>query len=200
MGAARAWTTISGQTPASVVIAVVGQEATRTVYFDPDFARVEVDSGVSPPRAKITTSTVQPLQIAALQEALTALAARVTTLEAQRLTITTLKTANYTAVAWDHVLVNLAAAAGNVTITMPTSPAPTVGDRVRVSDISTTGGIPGKRLLVAATFAPSHYATSPYAVGDIGAGQSIIGANADLVYTAAGWYVVGETVEPEQLL
>lgn len=141
-------------------------------------------------------------QVATLTTAVGTLNTRVTALETQRLTPTALKSADYTAVAWQHVLVDMAAAAGNVTITMPTSPAPTVGDRVRVSDVSASGGS-GKELRVAATFAPTsttHYAVSPYPIGEVGGGESLKGANAELVYVGTGWYVVAETVEPEGLI
>jgi hypothetical protein len=57
--APRAWTTITGQTPASAAVAIQGQETLRTVYFDPAFARVEIDTSVNPPRAKITSGLTQ---------------------------------------------------------------------------------------------------------------------------------------------
>jgi hypothetical protein len=178
---------------------IEAERANRVLAFDTNFS-ITKNTASDPERIDIALAADGiPLQISTLQEQVSALTARVTALEGKQFTLTALKTADYTAAAWQHVLVNMAAAAGDVTITMPTSPAPSAGDRVRVSDVSTTGGVAVGRLLVAATFAPSHYASSPYSVGDIGAGESIIGANAELVYTAAGWYVVAETVEPEQL-
>jgi hypothetical protein len=157
-------------------------------------------TGLGTPTA--STDAATKAYVDAVSTALTTLTGRVTALEA-RFTPTALKTANYTAVAWEHVLVDMAAAAGNVTITMPTSPAPSVGDRVKVSDVSTGGGVGvGFTLRVAATFAPTsttHYAASPYAVADIGSGGSVVGANAELVYVGTGWYVATEACQPVQL-
>jgi hypothetical protein len=146
----------------------------------------------------VSTDAATKAYVDAVTTALTTLTGRVTALEGKQLVTTAVKTADYTAASWEHVLVNLVSAAGDVTITMPPSPA--VNDRVRVSDVSATAGFgAGKRLLVAATFAASHYASSPYAVGEVGGGESLKGANAELVYTADGWRVVAETVEPEGL-
>jgi hypothetical protein len=177
---------------------IEAERANRVLAFDTNFS-ITKNTASDPERIDIAlASNGIPLQISTLQEQLTALTARVTALEAKQFSITALKTADYTAAVWQHVLVDLVTAAGDVTITMPPSPA--VNDRVRVSDVSATAGVgAGKRLLVAATFAASHYATSPYAVGEVGGGESLKGASAELVYAADGWRVVAETVEPEAL-
>jgi hypothetical protein len=54
--APRAWVTISGQTPAGAAFAKNGEESLRTVYFDPAFARVTVDTSVNPPRVVVSLS------------------------------------------------------------------------------------------------------------------------------------------------
>ena len=56
MGAARAWVSVSGQTPIGSGITVQGEEALRTVYFDPTFARVTKDTSSTPPRAVISAA------------------------------------------------------------------------------------------------------------------------------------------------
>lgn len=83
MGAPRAWTTVAGQDTNDRPLAILGQEALRTVYFDPDFARVEVDTSVSPPRVFVSSPAVDNLQrdLNALTLDVTALAARITALE-----------------------------------------------------------------------------------------------------------------------
>jgi hypothetical protein len=48
--------TISGQTPAGAAFAKNGEESLRTVYFDPAFARVTVDTSVNPPRLVVSLS------------------------------------------------------------------------------------------------------------------------------------------------
>lgn len=53
---------------------------------------------------------------------------------ARRFTPTATKTAAYTAAAWDHVLVDASAAAGNFAVTMPGSPS--VGDQLRVTMVN----------------------------------------------------------------
>jgi hypothetical protein len=59
------------------VVNAAGQEALRTVYFDPAFARVSIDTSVTPPRVKIVKPppTIDP--------DMTALEQRVTDLEAE---------------------------------------------------------------------------------------------------------------------
>ena len=54
MAAARAWTTVGGQNPNGDTRFINGEGASRTVYFDPEFARVEVDTSVTPPRVMVT--------------------------------------------------------------------------------------------------------------------------------------------------
>ena len=77
MGAPRAWTTISGQTVAGRALSIVGQEALRTVYFDPSFARIELDTTSTPPRVVVYASAT----VATLQADVAALTARVQALE-----------------------------------------------------------------------------------------------------------------------
>lgn len=75
--APRAWTSIAGQSPGGAARLIVGEETLRTVYYDPTFARVEVDTTVTPPRVTVTSSAA-----IAGQADLTALTARVAALEA----------------------------------------------------------------------------------------------------------------------
>ena len=214
MGAPRAWTTVSGQDTDERPLAVVGQESLRTVYFNPNFARIEIDTTVTPPRVVVSSPALEALdrglddladELDAAEAATTALAARVTALETKRFTLTAQKDADYTAVAWEHVLVDMDAAAGDVTITMPTSPAPAINDRVRVSDVSADGGVGlGFALKVAASFgltSTTHYASSPYSVAfSASDGGSLRGASIELVYAETGWFVVSETCKPSGLL
>lgn len=139
---------------------------------------------------------------------LTALEARVTAAEADiaalsglvAWTQTPLKTENYTAVAWQHVLVDMDGAGGDVTITLPASSLVTKDARVRISDVASDGGLGrGAALKVAATFASTtggHFAASPYVIADNGAGLSRQGANIELLDTGAGWLVVQEGCRP----
>jgi hypothetical protein len=183
---------------------VDGMGNTLIPEYDPQMLLLPEGSIAGAKYTVVSDADLAVLQgtITELSGQITTLAARVTALEA-RFTPTALKAADYTAVAWEHVLVDMAAAAGNVTITMPTSPAPAVGDRVKVSDVAAGGGVGvGFTLRVATTFAPTsttHYAASPYAVADIGSGGSVVGANAELVYVGTGWYVVAEGCQPVQL-
>jgi hypothetical protein len=203
MGAPKPVIRIEGYDSDGDAATIEAERANRVLAFDTNFS-ITKNTASDPERIDIALAADGiPLQISTLQEQVSALTARVTALEAKQFVPTAIKTANYTAVAWEHVLVDLVTAAGNVTITMPTSPAPSVGDRVKVSDVSATGGVgAAKNLLVAATFATvtgGHYAVSPYAIGDVGAGETLKGATAELIYVGTGWLVTLDTVEPEAL-
>jgi hypothetical protein len=233
MGAPRAWTTVSGQTEASVPLAVVGQEALRTVHYHPDVFSIAIDTTVIPPRVVVSSPPIEELlrdldtltdrvtaaeativtqaatiashttSIGTLTAALALLTPRVTALEALRWTTTPIKTADYTAVAWQHVLVDMDAALGNVSITLPASSVGTAGARVRVSDVSVDGGAGAgfamRIVCVFATASAGHYAASPYVIASDSA-NSLIGASIELLDTGAGWFVVSETCRPQQLL
>lgn len=129
---------------------------------------------------------------------------RATALEAKRLTVTSLKTANYTAASWQHVLVDMDAASGDVTITMPASPA--TNDRVQVTDISVDGGYGnGRTLKVACPFAAASggnwAGSSPFSVAySSGLGGSLKGASIELVYIGTGWIIASETCSVAELL
>ena len=135
-----------------------------------------VDTTTIPPRVVVSSPTVDGL-LRDLEE----LEDRVLSLEAKRFTATPIKVASYVAVAWDHVLVDLGGLLADVTITMPASP--TVGDRVRATDISTDGGYGNSRSLkVAATFVTAtgggYWASSPHSVAySAGDGGSSKGAS-----------------------
>jgi hypothetical protein len=195
MGAPRAWTAVSGQTTDGTERTIVGEEALRKVRFDPAFARIELDSTVAPPRVVVSAAPAA-VDVVGLIVALTA---RVTALEAKQFTTTSLKVADYVAVAWEHVLMSLASA-GSMSVTLPASSAPTAGARVRVSDVSPYSG---ETLSIVCTFyspAGGYYATSPHVVADDGAGVSLEGASIELLDTGAGWVIVSDTCLPAQLV
>jgi hypothetical protein len=194
MGAPRAWTAVSGQTTDGTERTIVGEEALRKVRFDPAFARIELDSTVAPPRVVVSAAPAA-VDVVGLIVALTA---RVAVLEAKQFTTTSLKVADYVAVAWEHVLVSLSS--GSISVTLPASSAPTAGARIRVSDVSPQSA---EALTIACTFyAPvgGYYATSPYVVADDGGGVSLEGASIELLDTGAGWVIVSETCRPEPLV
>jgi hypothetical protein len=204
-GGARAWVAVSGQTTDGTPRAIIGEEALRTVYFDPTFARIELDSTVAPPRVVVSAAPAA-VDVVGLIVALTA---RVAVLEAKAWAPTSVKIVDYTAVAWQHVYVNLGLASADVTIAMPTSPAPTVGDRVRVTETSPGGGGASLNLAlkISCSFAPiddGYYAASPYIVADNAASYSLEGATIELEYVTnqfgSGWLIVSETCRPEPLI
>jgi hypothetical protein len=146
------------------------------------------------------TSTVSALtsSVTVLSNALTALTTRVTALEAKQFTATSLKVANYTAAAWEHVLVSLSAA-GSMTVTLPASSAPTAGARIRVSNVSP---FTSESLSIACTFyapAGGYYASSPYIVANDG-GVSLAGASIELLDTGEGWIIVWESCTTSSLV
>lgn len=204
MGAPRAWTTVSGLTPADKAIAVQGDESMRTVNFDPAFARVEIDTSVTPPRVKVTGgATISALgeSIEDLEREIEGLDERLDELEAKQFTPTELQSTSYNADIWEHVLVDMDAASGDLTITLPPSSLLNVGARIKVSDISVGGGIGvGGYIKISATFASGsagHFATSPYSVAaDIPNGGSKVGAFIDLIDVGTGWFVVAEGCRP----
>jgi hypothetical protein len=118
-----------------------------------------------------------------------------TTLIAPNWKQTALKTADYTAAAFEHVLVDMDAAAADVTITLPASTAATKDFRVRISDVSVGGGVAvGFAMKVSGTMATTFdapYSTSPYIVANNGGGQSRVGAWIEMLDTGAGWLPVG---------
>lgn len=134
---------------------------------------------------------------------LSALEARIEALEAKRFSVTPLKSANYTAASWEHVLVDMDAASGDLSVTLPASPA--VNDRVKITDISQEGGYGnGFRLRVACTFAVGslgNWAASPFSVAySAGQGGSLKGASCELVYIGTGWIIASETCSVANLL
>lgn len=110
-------------------------------------------------------------------------------------TQTALLTANHTAVAWQHVLVDFGGASGDITISLPASSLPTKNARVKISEVSADGGVgSGYALKVSgamATTAGGVYSEPPYIVANDGFGSSKVGAWIELLDTGAGWLPVG---------
>jgi hypothetical protein len=142
--------------------------------------------------------------VSALTSSVTVLSGQLTALLAKQWTTTPIKVANYTAASWQHVLVDLGGLVADVTIAMPASPA--VGDRVRVTEISTDGGFGnGRTLHVSCTFVTAtgggYWASSPHPVAySVGDGGSLKGASIELLYTAGGWIIVSETAQVSALI
>lgn len=151
MGAPRAWTTISGKTPGGADLAVQGEEALRTAHFDPDFCRIEIDTSVNPPRVLITSPAVDELErdLNTLTNSVTALAARVTALEAGgRWTVPNIvvgttgpESANLVLGSFHRFDLSSYGSFDTMTATLPLVTAGSVGRRVAVTEV--TGSLIG---------------------------------------------------------
>lgn len=200
-------------------LTVEGNEAQRVIKVTGGLT-LSINTSVTPPQLEISASslataaslatlstalTALTTRVTNAETAATALAARVTELERKQFAKTALKTASYTAAAWEHVLVDMGSASADVEITLPTSPAPTINDRVRITDVAADGGVGGGLTLkILGTFAvpgSAGYASSPYSVAySAGDGGSLEGATIELVYVGTGWFVVSEGAKPARLL
>ncbi len=156
-----------------------------------------------------TALTTLTNRVTVAENRCTTLESRCTALEAKLWAPTTVKVADYTAAKWEHVYADLLLAGADVTVTMPTSPAPSVGDRVRVSETSPAGGgvVLSLALKISCSFCPiddGYYASSPHIVADNGAGYSLEGATIELEYVTnqfgSGWLIVQESCRPEPLV
>lgn len=175
-------------------ITIEGVDANRVLQFSNDLIVTKDDA--SSPKRLVIAPRIDPGEQA---EELATLTARVNALEAKQFTTTSLKIANYIAVAWEHVLVSLSAA-GSMTVTLPASSGPTAGARIRVSNVSPFSG---ESLSIVCTFyapAGGYYATSPYIVADDAGGASLDGASIELLDTGAGWVIVSESCKPSLLI
>lgn len=110
---------------------------------------------------------------------------------ARRFTPTATKTAAYTAAAWDHVLVDASAAAGNFAVTMPGSPS--VGDQLRVTMVNdhatrvvTLDGNGSDAIEAGANNSPGRYAL-------VLEGDSVL---LEWVGGGCGWAVIADEITP----
>lgn len=135
-------------------------------------------------------------------ESIVALTARVEALERKQYTTTNEKTADYTANAWEHVLVNAHGLPPDVlTITMPGSPQ--IGDRVRVSEVSGLGIPNNVEVRIACTFASTnggYYAASPYKMAPEPVDGFVLpGGTIELEYVHVdagdGWIILQESYQ-----
>jgi hypothetical protein len=183
-GGGMTYVEAEGSTPAHYLLSVASVASLATLT-----ARVT---------AAENAATTLTGRVTAAENAAAALALRVAALEAKQFTTTDLKVANYTAVAWEHVLVS-SAVAGTMSVTLPASSGPTAGARVRVTDIGPVGN--AEALAIVCTFysGVGYYATSPYVVADSG-GATLAGASIELLDTGAGWVIVQESCKPSLLL
>lgn len=189
----------------TVSFSAIAEEAVRTLRFIGFTATKRTSDGIAridlelPLSAYATDADLAALG-ATISASIETLSSRISALEAKQWTQSTLKIANYPTVAWEHVLVDLDGASGDVTITLPASSLSTKNARVRVTDVSADGGVSGGvAVKIACTFVTTsggYYAVSPYVVANDGSGLSRRGATIELLDTGAGWLVVQEGCQP----